>query len=309
MRIALLCATARGVEFARRLRELAPDAELALFSFREEPWEPPFLDDIRQFAASSGAAFFEGKDLESPSLERYWSGTRPDLMLAVSWRTLLPRRIYERPSRGTFVFHDSLLPKYRGFSPTLWAILNGESRTGVTLFKIDESVDAGDIADQEAVPIGPDDAIGEVLPRVTQAYLRILERSLKPLLNGTLTLRPQDATAATFTCRWTPDDLRIDWTQPAAQVHNLIRATSDPYPGAYTLLEGRRVRVWSSRLPKEARRYVSRLPGRVVEVLPGVGTAVLAGDGPVILGEVQVEGGERGSAEKLLGRLSYRLGP
>ncbi len=309
VRITLLCATARGLAVARRLRELKPRAELTLISFREEPWEPPFLADLREFAAAADARFHEATDLTSPDLERSWKESCPDLMLAVNWRYLLPRSVFERPSRGTFVFHDSPLPAYRGFSPTLWAILNGERKTGVTLFKMSDAYDEGDVADQETVPIGEDDAISDVLPRVTEAYLRILDRSLDPLLAGDIRLRPQDPSAATYTCKWTPDDFRIDWNQPAARVRDLIRATSDPYPGAYTFLEDRRLRVWASRRAPAARRYVVRLPGRVVEMIPGVGSVVLAGDGPLLLTQVQLDGGARVCAADVLRRLSQKVGP
>jgi len=308
MRIALLCATRRGYLFLRRLIQCRPEAELAVFSFREEPWEPPFLDDIRALTEAHGGQFREAHQVGSQSLVSFWESTPLDLMLAASWRYLISPRIYRRPRRGTFVFHDSLLPEYRGFSPTVWAILNGEDHTGVTLFEIAEGVDSGDVVDQERVPIGPDDPIAVVLERVTQTYLTLLERNLDRLLAGTAPRRPQDHARASYTCRRLPEDNRIEWAASTDRIYNLVRAVSAPYPGAYTCLAGRQLRVWSARRMADAPRYVGRIPGRVVEVRPGEGSLVLTGDGALLLTQVQLEGGEAVCAADLLRSVGQTLG-
>jgi methionyl-tRNA formyltransferase len=184
MRVALLCATRRGLAFLNRLIELSPDSSPVVFSFREEPWEPPFLDDLQSLTVAAGGQFFETKQVGAVRWSQFWETTPLDLMLVVSWRYMIPPSVYQRPRQGTFVFHDSLLPKYRGFSPTVWAMINGEDHTGVTLFRIAEEVDAGPIVDQESVPIQPSDTIGVILDRVTGVYLALLERRLDSLLSG-----------------------------------------------------------------------------------------------------------------------------
>ena len=133
MRIALFCATRRGQRFLQKLHELRPEADLLVFSFAEEPWEPPFLDDIRRLTLDCGGQFFEAKQVGAARWADLWESTPVDLMLAVSWRYIIPPRVYERARLGAYVFHDSLLPEYRGFSPTVWAMINGEDHTGVTL--------------------------------------------------------------------------------------------------------------------------------------------------------------------------------
>lgn len=308
MRVGLLCATLRGLRFLRRLRELLPEARLLVFSFREEPWEPRFLDAIREEAGRCGAEFHEARHVGAAALQPLWDAADLDLMFAVSWRYMVPPAVYTRPRRGTFVFHDSLLPEYRGFSPTVWAVINGEDHTGVTLFEIDETVDSGPIVDQERVPIGPDDAIGEVLDRVTEAYLRLLERSLPGLLAGTAARRPQDASRATYLCKRLPEDSRIRWEAPAGAVYNLIRGYTDPYPGAFTNLGGRVLRVWAARRLPDFPPYAGRIPGRVVQVRRGEGAVVLAGEGALLLKEVQPEEGERVCGAEVLNSLSLTLG-
>ncbi|MGC8874797.1 MAG: methionyl-tRNA formyltransferase, partial [Chloroflexia bacterium] len=299
--------TRRGYRFLQKLLALKPDAELIVFSFREEPWEPPFMDDIRELAESRGHRFYEARNVGSRRWQVFWEATPVDLMLVVSWRYRVPPAVFRRPRKGTFVWHDALLPAYRGFSPTVWAILNGEDQTGATLFEMAEEIDSGDIVDQERVPIGPDDPIRVVMERVTEAYLVLLERNLAKLLAGTAPRHPQDPAQATYTCKRLPQDNRIDWSASTKQIYNLIRAVSAPYPGAFTYLDGHKMIVWAARRLEHAPRYVGRVPGRVVEVRPGEGSVVLTGDGALLLTEVQLEGMPPMCASEVLISLSQTL--
>ena len=288
MKIALACATHRGLLCLRKLVELRPQDSMTVFSFREEPNEPAFFDAIRQQASDSGAEFAEARALGAASLRRFWED-RHDILLAVSWRYMIPRELCLRPHRGTFVFHDSLLPEYRGFAPTVWAIANGEDHTGATLFRANSAVDSGDIVDQRRVPIGAEDTICQVMNGVTEAYLKLLESNLDALLSGTARCTPQDNSLATFTCKRTPDDNQIDWSWPAERIYNLIRATTRPYGGAYTTLAGRTVRVWSAERLPDYPRYAGAVPGRIVALEVGRGAVALTGDGALLLKEVRVD--------------------
>jgi len=308
MRVVLLCATRRGYLFLQKLAELLPRSDLIVFSFRETSWEPPFLDDIRELTLANGGQFFEARQVGTQHWRPFWESTAVDLIFTVNWRYMIPASVYCRSHLGTFVFHDSLLPKYRGFSPTVWALINGEDHTGVTLFEIAEEVDAGDIVDQESVPIGLDETIADVMERVTQTYLDLLERNLDNLVSGTALRYPQDHSCATYTCKRLPDDNQIDWTMPSENIYNLIRAVGAPYPGAYTYLSGHKVRVWSARRVANACQYVGRIPGRVVEVWPGEGSVVLTGDGVLLLTRLQMEHDIIVCAANVLNSLAQTLG-
>lgn len=308
MRIALLCATQRGRLILQKLFEWLPQSKIVVFSFREEPWEPPFFDDIREVALGKGGQFVEARHVGHSRLESFWESTTIDLMLVVSWRYLIPRSIYRRPRLGAFVFHDSLLPEYRGFSPTVWAIINGADHTGATLFEIAEEVDAGDIIAQERIPIGHDETICEVMAHVTESYLQLLEKHLDQLLSGNAKRYPQNHRLATYTCKRVPDDNLIDWTAPAEKVFNLIRAVSSPYPGAHTSLGGRPIRIWSARRVSDESCFAGSIPGRVVEVRPGEGSVVLAGNQRLLLTRVQPDGREVVCAADVLNSLSMTLG-
>jgi UDP-4-amino-4-deoxy-L-arabinose formyltransferase/UDP-glucuronic acid dehydrogenase (UDP-4-keto-hexauronic acid decarboxylating) len=307
MRIVVLAATHRGYLFVQKLTELAPQCDLVVFSFPEEPWEPPFLAKIRELTLNRGGKFFEARQVGSPKWNEFWESTPIDLMFAVSWRFMVPAKVYQRPRLGTFVFHDSLLPTYRGFSPTVWSIINGEDHTGVTLFEIADGVDEGDIIAQQSVPIAPDDTIAVVMERVTQTYLDILAQNLENLLMNKVLRHPQNHDLATYTCKRLPEDNRIDWTAPTAAIFNLIRATTAPYPGAYAYLGDQKLRVWSAKRLLNARHYVGAIPGRVVEIQSGKGAIVLTGDGSILLTKVQLEAGEIVCAADVLNRISYTL--
>ena len=308
MRIAVCCATNRGLRFLERLCELAPESELVVFSFREVAWEPPFFDRIRDFTTSVGGQFVETRTLTAPTLQSFWDSTSIDLLFAVSWRYMIPSALYRRARLGAFVFHDSLLPEYRGFSPTVWAMMNGEKQTGATLIHMAETADTGDIVDQQSVPIGEDESIATVLDRVTHTYLDLLDRNLSQLLSGTAQATPQDHARATYTCKWHPSDNEIDWTMPAVDIHNLIRAVTVPYPGAFTYHDGHLLRIWSAQRMPPLRRYVGAIPGRIVEVRPEKGTIVLTGQGELLLETIQYDHGKSTRADQLLKRIGQSLG-
>ena len=308
MRIAVFCATQRGYRFVEKLAQLVPDADLLVFSFKEEPWEPRFLDDIQALTERVGGQFYQSKQVGSARWQPLWDSTPVDLIFSVSWRYIIPPAVYERARLGAYVFHDSPLPTYRGFSPTVWAIINGEDHGGVTLFEMVEDFDAGQIIGQEQVSIGPDDTIDVVLERVTETYLRLLEQYLPPLLAGTAARTPQDESRATYTCKLLPEDFQIDWQAGTDIIYNLIRAVTTPYAGAYTTLNGQTLRVWAACKLPDARPYVGRVPGRVIEIRPGEGTVVLTGDGAILITRAQLEGSKILSADEIINRMSYTLG-
>ena len=308
MHIVLLCATNRGYRFAQKLFDIGHSHRFTVVSFRETAWEPPYIADIRSVTEAHGHRFIEARNVDRPNLNDFWRETPFDLMLMVSWRYLVPAEVYSRARLGSFVFHDSLLPKYRGFAPTVWSIINGEKETGVTLFRTSEDMDAGDIVEQRRIAISESDTIADVMERVTESYLDLVEQVFASLLDGSATTYPQDHDKATYTCKWTPADARIDWGKSAHAIFNLIRATSRPYPGAYSYLAGRKLIVWSAELPTRPRTYVSRVPGRVVDSKADCGATVMTGDGLIRLKSVQFEGEPVVNAGKILNSPSQTLG-
>jgi methionyl-tRNA formyltransferase len=228
---------------------------------RDAPGEAAWFPSVAELAQSRG---IEPVIMENPLDPQAISRVRlakPDLLFSFYYRKLLPEEMLSAPPLGAWNMHGSLLPKFRGRAPVNWAVLKGETRTGATLHAMTERADRGAIVDQEAVPIGPDDTAIDVQRRVTAAAVAILTRRLDALKAGSARTVPQDEAAATRFGRRRPEDGRIDWTRPAKEVHDLVRAVTHPYPGAYTELFGGKTLVWRSRLPGLAAH--DTFPGQV----------------------------------------------
>lgn len=308
MHIVLLCATNRGYRVAERLFAIGLDHSFTVFSFRETAWEPPYLEDIRALTEAQGHQFFEARNVAAQAASDFWLQNSVDLILMVNWRYIVPANVYSRACCGCYVFHDSLLPKYRGFSPTVWAMINGEPETGVTLFQIAEDFDTGDIVEQVSVKIEDYDKIGKVVEKLSRICLEVVERNFANLLDGTVTCFPQNHDEATYTCKWTPADAQIDWSKSSREIYNLIRATSRPYPGAFTYWQGRKLTIWEAALATSVRRYVTKAPGRVVDSHADGSVSVLTGDGAILVRTVQLEGEEPAVAASILKPPSMTLG-
>ena len=308
----LLAATPRGLAVLDAIHTLRPDVRLTILSFPEHGAEPRYFEALRARSAELGAPFRESRRGDEPDVAPVWREPF-DAALLVHWRYLIPPERFSPGNRGAFVIHDSLLPLYRGFSPTVWAIANGEPRVGATLFRLEEDVDSGPIVDQVEVAVGRDDTISDVMKRVTAAYVELMERNLTAILEGRTALSPQDHAAATRARKRTPEDNRIDWSRPTESIRNLIRAVGHPYPGAYCRLGGHTIRIWRARdVPDGAGRRapapgaISESPGAVVGVRPE-GAVVRTGDGALLVELVQIEGEPPRAAAEALSCTGTRL--
>jgi methionyl-tRNA formyltransferase len=178
---------------------------------------------------------------------------RPDFIFSFYYRSMLKAPLLALPKLGAFNMHGSLLPKYRGRVPINWAVLHGETQTGATLHEMVDKPDAGRIVDQEAVAILPDDLAVDVFRKVTAAAGRVLARALPKLIDGSAVLQIQDLARGSYFGGRRPDDGRVDWTQSAKRIHDLVRAVAPPYPGAFTDVGGKRLRILRTRLLAEER--------------------------------------------------------
>jgi methionyl-tRNA formyltransferase len=215
-------------------------------SHRDNPNETIWFASVEKLARAHGIEVALPRDPnEAPFVERL-RALAPDFIFSFYYRQMLSPALLACASRGAFNMHGSLLPRYRGRVPINWAIIKGERETGATLHEMVEKPDAGRIVDQQAVPIGDNDLASRVFARVTEAAEAVLSRALPRLVDGTATLTAQDLGLGGYFGGRRPEDGRIDWTQGAWQVHNLIRAVAPPYPGAFTHLDGARIVVAGS---------------------------------------------------------------
>ena len=237
------------------------------------------------------------------------SEIRPDLALVVGCRILIPKEIYQLPLLGTLAVHDSLLPEYRGFAPLNWALIGGERETGVTLFRLDERMDGGDIVGQERVAIGVRETAPHLYERICEATVSLVLEACDRIAQNTAKYVRQDYDAGSFTCSRTPTDGMIDWTLPTREIDNQVRALTYPYPGAFTFYKNEKLTIWKAEPADLHRRYSGRIPGRVVTISKADGYVdVLTGDGILRLLDVQPEHFGRAPAANVITSIRGTLG-
>jgi methionyl-tRNA formyltransferase len=226
----------------------------------------------------------------------------PDVIVVVAYGKILPREIIKIPPLGCVNLHFSLLPKYRGAAPVNWAIVNGEEKTGVTTILISEELDAGDILMQESVDIYEDDTsitLGERLAKIGKS---ILLSTLEGLLNKTIVPRKQDSSQATHAPILRKEDGLIDWRRRAKDIRNLVRGMQ-PWPSAYTYWKGRQIKIFDVDVEEQS---LCASPGEIVCVDDAI--RVAAGDGIVVINELQMEGKKRMQASQFLRGARIKVG-
>jgi methionyl-tRNA formyltransferase len=205
---------------------------------------------VKQFALAHGLPIAQPEKLKSPDFFAQIQAWQPDLQIVVAFR-MLPESIWSYPPMGTLNVHGSLLPKYRGAAPINWAIINGEKETGVTTFKLQHAIDTGDILLQEGIPISENMTAGELHDIMMAVGAQTLITTLTGIIAGTIESKPQqEALAILHAPKIFTKDCQIDWHQPVAQIHNLIRGLA-PFPGAITKVDGKLVKLFSTSIIKE----------------------------------------------------------
>ncbi len=196
----------------------------------------------------------------------------PDAIFSLYYRDMIKDAVLSLAKRGAVNLHGSYLPRYRGRAPVNWQILHGETQGGVTLHHIVAKPDAGDVVDQEAFEIGPQDTGVMVYAKMLPAAEQVLRRSAVAVIRGTAQRRPQDESRATYFGRRRPTDGEILWRAAAEDVRNLVRAVTHPYPGAYTSAGGKKVFVWwTARVDASARAAPGTIRVRDGEVCVACG--------------------------------------
>jgi methionyl-tRNA formyltransferase len=170
----------------------------------------------------------------------------PDFALVVGWYYTIPRALRELFPSGVAGIHASLLPRFRGGAPLVWALIEGERETGVTLFHLEDEPDSGDVIGRRSFPITDTDTIATLLAKAEAASLDLLREAIPLLADGRAPREPQDETQATTYPQRSPADGEIDWRSSAAELDRFIRAQTRPYPGAWTVLHGKHVTIWDA---------------------------------------------------------------
>ncbi|WP_240135650.1 methionyl-tRNA formyltransferase [Streptomyces sp. MUM 178J] len=239
----------------------------------EHAYEKIWSDSVADLAEEHGVPVVIRNRPDDDELFETLKRADPDIIVANNWRTWIPPRIYGLPRHGTLNVHDSLLPKYAGFSPLIWALINGEPEVGVTAHIMDEELDAGDIVMQRAVAVERTDTATDLFHKTVDLIAPVTIGALDLIASGQAEFTKQDRSRATFFHKRSEEDIRINWDWPAEDLERLVRAQSAPYPSAYAFHRGKRLEVLSAVVSQG--RY-GGTPGRIF-YREGDGVVIVAG--------------------------------
>jgi methionyl-tRNA formyltransferase len=254
---------------------------------------------VKRYAEENGLRVLQPEKLKNPQFLEELKSLNADLQVVVAFR-MLPEAVWNMPPMGTINVHGSLLPQYRGAAPINWAIINGESETGVTTFKLKHEIDTGDILLQERIPIGENETAGELHDRMKELGASLLVETVNGLIEGTLTETPQQTVLNGISeIKHAPkiftETCKIDWSKPVHQVHNLVRGLS-PHPGAFTLLNGKTLKIYRSIKEEKS----PSIPSGDFETDRKTFLRFACSDGYIQIKELQLEGKKKLEVEEFL---------
>ena len=259
----------------------------------QHPSPPP----VKEAAARMGLPIRQPERVRLPEAVEFLRVQEAEVMVVVGYGQIIPQTVIDLAPLGIINVHASLLPKYRGAGPVQWAILNGETRTGVTTMRIDAGLDTGDVLMKAETGIGPDENAVELGARLAVMGADLLVETLAGLAAGAIVPQKQDSSQATYARLLKKEDGMVDWSLPAAAIHNRVRGLQ-PWPGAYTAFRGQTLHIWRTKrvhtsVDTADTSVCATPPGHFVSVKPLV---VSCGSGALELLEVQLEGRKRISA-------------
>ncbi len=261
---------------------------------------------VKQAAVRLGLEVHQPEKIRDPAVLDLLESLAPEAIAIVGYGKLIPQDIIDLPRHGCINLHASLLPKYRGAAPVNWALIRGESRTGVTTMKIDAGLDTGPILLSEELEIAPEDDAVSLSRRLAVLGAPLMLETLGRLERGNLTPIPQDHSQATLAPMLKKEDGRIDWSWPAREISNRVRGLV-PWPGAYTRFRGALLHLWKARgLTTEDTESTVKEPGTFIA--KGHRLLVRCGEGALELLEVQMEGRRRVSAAGFINGARIKTG-
>lgn len=250
---------------------------------------------VKECALKHGIEVFQPQKIRAAESVDYLRKYNADIMIVEAFGQIISKEILDMPRFGCVNVHASLLPKYRGASPIQWAVLNGDSVTGVTIMRMDEGIDTGDMILTKEVVIDAEETGGSLFEKLSEEGAHLCVKAMELIQNGTAVYTPQDCSKATHTAKIKKEMGNIDWSKDVQEIERLIRGLN-PWPSAYTRLEGKNLKLWKA---KVVSHEVSAAPGCVLKASKGT-LQVQAGNGVLEFLEVQLEGKKRMITEDFL---------
>ncbi|MFC1767878.1 methionyl-tRNA formyltransferase [Candidatus Margulisiibacteriota bacterium] len=246
---------------------------------------------VKELALKNDMRILQPEKLKDKVLTAEIRSLAPELIVVVAYGNIIPKEILDIPKYGCINVHASLLPRYRGAAPIQYAIMKGEKETGVTIFKLSETLDTGDIISQVKVPIDIEDTSRTLFPKIFDAAAKLLVHTIRLIKEGKAGAVKQNDKGATYAPTLKREQGVIDWKQPARSIYNKIRAF-DPWPGAHTYHNDKTLKIWRSEVVERDKG----VPGKISDIMKGEGFVIGAGEGSLLVLEVQPQAGKRMSA-------------
>ena len=260
---------------------------------------------VKEVALAHGLPLFQPRRLRRPEVVAQLKELGSDLTVVVAYGQILSKEALAISPLGSVNVHASLLPRWRGAAPIQRAIVAGDTETGVCTMWMDEGMDTGDVCLTARIPIGPDDTGGELHDRLAQLGAELLLETVRRIEAGDAPRIPQPAHGVTYAAKLERSDELIDWSRPARDLHNQVRALN-PWPGAYTTGPKGTLKIWRTSVVPNPRPDAE--PGTVVELVKREGFVVATGDGGLLVREVQPAGKGRMDAQSFVNGGGARVG-
>ncbi|WP_234494080.1 bifunctional UDP-4-amino-4-deoxy-L-arabinose formyltransferase/UDP-glucuronic acid oxidase ArnA [Vibrio maritimus] len=295
-----------GCTGVRSLLDAGVEIE-AVFTHVDDSNENVFFESVAKLAAKNGIPVYAPEDVNHPLWVDKIRAMKPDALFSFYYRNMISQEVLDIAPKGGFNLHGSLLPTYRGRAPINWALVNGETETGVTLHKMVQKADAGDIVGQEKIAITDEDTAETLHKRMNAASSDLLSKVLPTIVDGSFTATAQDESKATYFGRRTPADGEIKWSNDSRTVFNLVRAVTEPFPGAFTFLGERKLIIWGA---EASDKTYDVTPGTIVATSP---LTIACAQGSLIVKSGEAENGLYLGGEQLAAELhlveGMRFGP
>jgi methionyl-tRNA formyltransferase len=214
---------------------------------------------VKETALAANIPVHQPEKIRTPDAQQLLETLAPDAIVIIAYGQIIPARLLPIPKLGWINLHASLLPKYRGAAPINWAIVNGETKTGVTTMRIDAGMDTGEMLLQRELAIGPTETAPELAARMSELGAPLMAETLRGLAAGTIAPRAQEPSAASLAPILKKEDGRIDWSRLAHEIYNRVRGFA-PWPGAYTSFRGQSCHLWAEPVSNELRGKTAAVP-------------------------------------------------
>ena len=251
---------------------------------------------VKDAALDAGIAVYQPEKIKSESGQNFFKRVAPDAVVIIAYGQIISQTLLDIPRLGWINLHGSLLPKYRGAAPINWAIVHGETRTGVTSMQVNAGLDTGPILMKYETEIGADETAPQLAARLAEAGAPLIVETLRKLDRGELASEPQDDSQATLAPLLKKEDGRIDWSQPAQTIYNRIRGLQ-PWPGAFTTFRGKNCHIWGKPAVDAIRTQSPALPGAII-ASAGELTVACGGNTTIHIEFAQLEGRKRVTARE-----------